>query len=826
MPYLLLFSLPTPVNVSAAVLEEVVVTAQLRSQSLADVPVSVSAVSGEKIFEAGIGKAEDLSAYVPNLTVQEVGLGTSIYIRGIGSGENQGFEQSVGTYIDGIYYGRAQLARAPFLDLAQVEVLRGPQNILYGKNSIGGAISIRTADPTQEYTGKAAITIEPRFDERSVDFMLSGPITDTWAMRFAVRARQTDGYMTNQIINQPEPQRDEYTIRLKSLWDVNDNSTLKLKLEHGSFDVVGRQTEVITDSPSVSSVPFFTGRTYGESMADTNFFVPGTLITPELGLFLNEHPSVLDSDGDYQSSRQKDTSQNNTYNITLEYDWFVGQQNFTAITGYLQYDYDEECDCDYSGVRLFQLDLQEEYSQFSQELRWISPLGETWEFIGGGYVQYSDLDFFDSIKVDSPVLPRLINAADLLEGGARGDIDPDITAGLGTTELFGIGDAGNALAGIRSPRYFDSESIVASAFLQGAWNISENLRLTLGGRFTYEHKTGARDLNFAFSDGSIQPISEVDSAAAISFAAERHDLDGERSETNFSPLVNLQWYATEQTMLYGNLSRGSKAGGYDARSNSSPDPTPTPANPIALNPNRVSLVGSFEYEPEKATSAELGAKMSLLEGAGELNLALFYTEFDDLQVSVFDGTLGFNVGNAASAVSKGIEIDGRLALSEHWLIGGGASIMSFKYEDHLAGTCVQGQTPNAPNGVNCDYTGKTGQYVADYSGNLLIGYERAFADALLLRGNLDILFTDDYNPSPNLDERVAQPAYEQFNARIALSDIYQRWEIAIAAKNLTDEQVYAYTQDLPSAYTIAETATHFGFQAPRRTVALQLSYTW
>lgn len=810
----------------SAVLEEVVVTAQLRSQSLADVPVSVSAVSGEKIFEAGIAKAEDLSAYVPNLTVQEVGLGTSIYIRGIGSGENQGFEQSVGTYIDGIYYGRAQLARAPFLDLAQVEVLRGPQNILYGKNSIGGAISIRTADPTQEFAGKTAFTYEPIYNEHSADLMLSGPVTDTWALRFAVRARQTDGYMTNQITDQPEPRRDEYTIRLKSLWDITDSGTLKLKLEHGSFDVVGRQSEVISDSPSVSTVPFFTGRTYGEIMADTNFFVPGTLLTPELGLFLNEHPSVLDSEGDYRSSRQKDTSKNNTYNLTLEYDWFVGQQNFTAITGYLQYDYDEECDCDYSGVRLFQLDLQEEYSQFSQELRWISPLGETWEFIGGAYVQYSDLDFFDSIKVDSPVLPRLINAADLLEGGARGDIDPDPTAGLGTAELFGIGDAGTALAGIRSPRYFDSESIVASVFLQGAWNISETLRLTLGGRFTYEHKTGARDLDFAFSDGSRQPISEVDSAAAISFAAERHDLKGERSENNFSPLINLQWYATDQVMLYTNLSRGSKAGGYDARSNSSPDPTPTPANPIALNPNRVSLVGSFEYEPETATSAEIGTKMSLLEGAGELNLALFYTKFDDLQVSVFDGTLGFNVGNAASAISKGIEIDGRLALSEHWLIGGGASIMSFEYEDHQAGTCVQGQAPNAPNGINCDYTGKTGQYVADYSGNILIGYERDFLDSLLLRANLDILFTDDYNPSPNLDERVAQPAYQQYNARIALADLYQSWEIALAAKNLTDEQIYAYTQDLPSAYTIAETATHFGFQAPRRTVALQFSYTW
>ncbi|HCS26984.1 MAG TPA: hypothetical protein DIW43_06000, partial [Spongiibacteraceae bacterium] len=119
---------------AAAVLEEVVVTAQLREQSLQDVPVSVSAISGDKLMEAGLARIEDLQAYVPNFTMSESGIGTDIYIRGIGSGENQGFEQSVGMYVDGISYGRAQLARAPFLDLSRVEVLRGPQNILLGKN--------------------------------------------------------------------------------------------------------------------------------------------------------------------------------------------------------------------------------------------------------------------------------------------------------------------------------------------------------------------------------------------------------------------------------------------------------------------------------------------------------------------------------------------------------------------------------------------------------------------------------------------------------------------------------------------------------------------
>ncbi len=124
---------PLSFSLHSATLEEVIVTAQLREQSLQDVPVSVNAVSGEKLLEAGLNKIQDLQAYVPNLTMSENGIGTAIYIRGIGSGINQGFEQSVGMYVDGVYYGRAQLARAPFLDLARVEVLRGPQNILYGK---------------------------------------------------------------------------------------------------------------------------------------------------------------------------------------------------------------------------------------------------------------------------------------------------------------------------------------------------------------------------------------------------------------------------------------------------------------------------------------------------------------------------------------------------------------------------------------------------------------------------------------------------------------------------------------------------------------------
>lgn len=828
---------------AAPMLEEVVVTAQLRAQSLQDVPVSVSAIGGEKMMEAGIAKIEDLQAYVPNFTMSESGIGTDIYIRGIGSGENQGFEQSVGMYVDGIAYGRAQLARAPFLDLSRVEVLRGPQNILLGKNSIAGAISIQTANPSEYAEGNVQVTYEPEQNERIIDMVVSGPINDRLGYRFAVRKRELDGFMENLVLDRDEAQRSEETFRIKLSWDVSDNVTAKFKIEAGSFDVVGRNSEIITNYASDSDVFLFQGRTYGEIMDRTVFpdtgdlaALTGLLPAPVLNfLQLQPNGSIIDIDSDEgvlnnTADRKRhsngDYSNNDTYNFTANVDWYRDDHQFTSITGIMGYEYDEDCDCDFTGAPLFQVEFQEEYQQFSQEFRWISPAGENFEYIAGAYFQYSELDFFDSLYLPSDIIPQLVNASDLLEGGARGDVDPGADGSSGF-ELLGFGDAGNALRGIRTPRYFNSESSIASTFMQATWNMADSFRLTLGGRLTWENKEGARKLEFGFDDGTIQPLGEVDTAAAVSFAAERHDLKGEREEVQFAPLVNLQWDATDDLMAYFSASRGYKSGGFDARSNASPSADPTPINPNApTGTNQQVLIGSFEFEEEEALSFELGMKTSLLEGAAELNAALFRTEFDNLQVSVFDGTLGFNVGNAASAVSQGIELDGRMALTENLILAGGLAFLDFEFQDHQFGTCIQDQVPDNANGINCDYSGKTNQYVADYSGNLMLAYERPLGDSLMLRANIDVIFTDDYHPSPNLDDRIKQDAYQTFNGRLALSSIDGEWEVALLGKNLSDELVILYGVDAPTAKTITGATTHHGLVNNPRTLALQASYRW
>jgi iron complex outermembrane receptor protein len=815
-------------TMAATVLEEVIVTATIRAESLQDVPVSVSAISGNKMMEAGISKVEDLQAYVPNLTMTETGIGTNIYIRGIGSGINPGFEQSVGMYFDGVSYGRAQLSRAPFLDLARVEVLRGPQNILFGKNSIAGALSLISARPGQELEGLVSATYEVETNEQVIDFVVSGPVTDTIGARLAIRKRQIDGHLENLTLNRDEPIRDEQTIRAMFEWDATANLTAALKLEIGQFDVNGRQIEIINDQPSTSDTESFNGRTYAQILDSTTIDVgPVNLVT------VDADSSVLNNFQDFKRSSNGDYSYNDTHNVTLNLDYAWGEHTFTFITGLLGYETAELCDCDFTGASVFSVAAEEEYSQFSQEIRWVSPLGETFDFIAGAFYQQSSLDFFDSIRVESDILPQLINAADLSEGGARGERPPfDVEGGPTINGVpvvaGGIGDAGDEIVNLGTPRNFTADTKLLSGFVQATWNVTDLTRATLGLRYSYEEKEGSRKLEFSdISTGQIRDVGEVDTVVAKNFSAERHDLKGERSGGNVAPSLNIQHDWSNDVMLYATASIGYKSGGYDARSNASPE-----ANVIRPLENSdtapIILVGSFEYEEEQATSFEAGAKTTLLDGSAELNVAAFYTKYDDLQVSIFDGTLGFNVGNAGAATTMGIELDGRLALTENLMMTGALAFLDFEFTDFANGQCYQGQTPDT--NVNgkpfCDYKGKTNQYVADYSGNLTFVYTSMVSKDIEFRGGADFVFTGAFNSSQNLDPSQEQDAYVKANLRFSLADVAMGWEAALLVKNATDETVVSYSNDTPLANSTFGSIGHYGFIDLPRTVALTATYRW
>lgn len=792
-------------------LEEVIVTAKIRAEGLQDVSVSVTALSGDVMNEQGMGKVEDFVAYIPNFSFSETAIGTTMYIRGIGSGINQGFEQSVGMYSDGIYYGRAQLTRAPIFDMERVEVLRGPQTTLFGNNSIGGALSFHTKKPGDEPEISGSILYEPNHGETETTLVFSGPLTDRLGARFSYRNYQMDGYLENKTLNRDEPQRDFETGRINLQFEATDNFSAGLKLEHSTFDTQGRQIRVFQSAPSVG---------YGASAQ--NYATPNNVSGQDLNEILSAFPSVggatsanpNDKDSRYSNG---DLSENTTNNATVTLNWALenGYQ-LTSILGYLDYQYDEVCDCDFTAAAIVPLESSEEFDQQSIEMRIVSPGGETFDFIGGIYLQQDNLRFEDALYA----LPEPSGFFDLLNG-------IPLTAG-----------GASVLVNKSVPRDFEQENQNQSVFGEVTWNLQDDLRLIVGARHTHTKKEASRSLTFSEFDGSAitdeTNQDALDIAYGILFKAFRHDLEGNREEQRTSYEITAEWDINDDTLFYSSYKNGFKPGGFDVRSNAPPNIEQVIGNPLAFSKG-----GSFEFDDEQIKAFEMGAKFSF-DRRVELNVAYYYTEISDLQVSLFDGALGFNVSNAAEAVSQGLEFDGRWSIDENWLLSGSIGFMDFEFKDYENGLCTGSEQLNAAQtgfgangkpvsqGTDCeaDFSGKTNQYVADFSGSISIAYEKDITDQLMFRSSLDMVFSDDYSPAQNLDAVIQQDAFQKFNMRLAIADIDGKWEIALLGRNITDEEIISYANDVPLSTSQFGSATYYGVYERPASWALQARYNF
>ncbi|MGI9271541.1 MAG: TonB-dependent receptor [Woeseiaceae bacterium] len=800
-------------------LEEIIVTAAYREQGLQDVPLSISAVTGATLTESALQKAEDIQFLVPNFTLTETGIGTNAFIRGIGSGINQAFEQSVGTYVDGVHYGRAQQWRSPFLDIERVEVLRGPQSILFGKNSVAGAVNITTAKPTDEFEGSVLLSNEFEYDEMIIEGMLSGAISDNVRGRLAVRSRDGDGHIKNATLNKDEPSREDWTVRGTLEFDVTDNLMATLKAEVGEFDVAGRHIEIINEQPATLGP--FAGLEYNQIL---QLFGGG----PSTGNV--EKDGIRSSNGDF--------SNNELNNFSLTLDWSVGDHDFKSITAHSNFEYDEFCDCDFTGTELFGAALQESYDQFSQEFRVSSPLGGSFDYIAGIYYQTSDHDFADQIIFNST--SAIVPIGNALSPGA-----------------------GTLVSDTQADRVATVDSDVLSAFAQFNFNVSDAFTIQVGGRITQDERDGYRTLAInevgggplpaaqitapfvwanllditstnlvAFSQSPVpqlsvpanaflfygfldpaktMPCTAATDPALCSVGLGALPVAGSRDKTKFSPEVKLVWDASDNTLVYLSWAEGFKSGSFDFRANN---------KGLASD-----MATSFEFDDEEASNIELGGKFVLADGRFELNTALFFTEFDDLQISIFDGGLGFNVGNATSAEVSGLEVDIRYAATDHLTITGGLALTDFEFTDFDNGQCYfpLNLTPDSlEQGVpRCDYTGNSGQMVSDTQGNLTFNYNRPVGDGLEFSGMFDIFFTSEYDASATYDPALVQKSYEMINLRLALGSETGKWQVAVLAKNMTDEKVLSFGGDAPLSGSSFLAKSNYAFYGVGRTLTAQ-----
>jgi iron complex outermembrane recepter protein len=807
-------------------LEEIIVTAQKRAQSLQDVPLSVNAVSGEMISDMNLTGLDDMASYVPNLTINQGTTSTNIYIRGFGSGANAGFEQSVGMYIDGVYGGRDRQFRSPFMDLERVEVLRGPQGILFGKNTIAGAINISTAKPTQEFEANVKAEFEPRYDQHKVSGVISGGLTESLSGRLAVSQSESGGYFDNTLTGDDGPENKEQVVRGTLVWDLNDDTQVSLKAEVGSFDVDGNQTRITQTQalPEVMVNP--------TALAALNGPLAGALLFPNnAGLAALRDAATANggflaptATGDYadlmalsdpaystdayKQSADQDRSKTDTENVvlTIEHDW--GEYTLTSITGYSAYDASDRQDVDYSPLDYLNRFAEQEFEQFSQEFRITSPIGETFEYIAGVYFQTNELETSDQ---------QDINVASI--AGYRQDLDIALSAALANEGLFAgvvnfppVVPTLHTLATlpeIGTTRSFDQESETYAVFGQLTWHVTDAVDATFGLRYSLEEKESEREVVIRDLDtGGALAVTDPDyilnaTMLALSTGADPHTIKDDLREEQWTPSVNVSWNLNEDVMLYTSATIGYKGGGFNESGMDDPN---NGGNP-------------YGFDQEKATSYEIGGKTTLLDGAARLNFSYFYTEFEDLQVSTFTQN-GFTVGNAGTATSQGLEVDGMWRLSESLTLSGSAAYLDATYDEFEGAPCTVAQN-SAVQSCSQDLGGKELIFSPEWSASLALDHVQPLGGELELRSRVDMNFTDNQYLTNDLDPNAEEPANTIYNMRLGLGPATGEWEVALVAKNLTDKEVRNFAADTPGM-----TGSYIGFFGAPRTISLtgQISF--
>ncbi|WP_336987095.1 TonB-dependent receptor [Altererythrobacter aquiaggeris] len=501
-------------------LVEIVVTAQKRAEGLSDVPISITAVSGETLESYGQTNLESVSSSIPNLKITQTAIANRIAIRGIASGDNKGFEQSVAMFVDGVYYGRDQLSRMPLVDIERIEVLRGPQPTLFGKNAIAGAVNVVSRRPTSDLEGSVSASYEFEHNEARVTGVLSGPVTDNIGARIVGYYRDMDGYFFNTRQNRNEPDLRETFVRGILEFEGESALSADLKIEYADFKTKGQPREAFGPVGSYSAV--FAG------------------------------PLFVETDEDYVRADGGYLSRNKIFNSVLNANLELGEHTLTSVTGYLDYSVDETIDVDFTNLPLLDGTTQsEDYRQFSQELRIASPGDQPFNYIAGVYYQNTKLAVTDHVQFNPFFFGSPFRALGDTANDRTYSQSSDLISVFAQGE-FSITDALRVTVGAR----LNHES------KQGSRALAVN----------------RGPLSLAAVPAILDPVV-IGTFRALNIEA--HSIADKLSEDSFNPMANIQYDITGDLMFYASFARGSKAGGFDIRGNSLPSST-TVATPGAF----------------------------------------------------------------------------------------------------------------------------------------------------------------------------------------------------------------------------------------------------
>lgn len=790
-------------------LDALVVTAQKREEALQDVPVAVTVLSQQTLQDTGVRDIKDLQLLVPGLTVtstQSESI-TTARIRGVGTvGDNVGLESSVGVVIDGVYRPRNSVGFGDLGELERIEVLKGPQGTLFGKNTSAGVINIVTKKPGFEFGGDGEVTFG-NYGALGLAGSLNVPLGDYAAFRVYAAHRDRDGWMKVVTGAGPRQEDRDYdqdfnTFRAKLLMAPTDNVEIVL-----SADLTRRDEHCCTAVQLVT----------GETGALINKLGGGNAIaTPA-----NPWARVAYSN---RSTAQKIADKGVQAEVSINLEAFGGA-TLKSITGARDWDAVNGRDFDFSTADLIYMEPREDesYSQFktfSQEFH-LSGANDRFDWLLGAFFSDETINRTESYRVGAAYEPYL-------SIGLLSMINPAL-ASLPNAATF-MADAtgkpyGTAFAGLGALDHYQQDAKSTALFTNNTWHATDALDLTLGLRYTRETKdlhsvysnpngsagcasyfgaTGispaaigriaaaltARGIPFASLPAANQQalISNIVGYSCLPWANVRHNgrvTDQSRSENEWSGTVKAAYRWNEHAMTYLSYARGYKAGGFNMDRVQS-------SNGLSSGGAGIVPVNDTSFPGEFVDSWELGVKSTWAEGNLLLNAALFHQTYSDFQLNSFLGT-SFVVRSIPEVVSKGVDAEllWQPKAAPGLLLQAGMMYADTKYGDNIPGCDFVGPgalTAQCPSiGALYKLPGARMSFAPRFSGSLSVTYEWDIGSKLEGRFNIGSKYMSSYNTGSDLDVEKNQKAYSLVNARLGIGSRDRKWQLELWGTNIFDQ---------------------------------------
>ena len=836
---------PTPATqqpaARASTIETVMVSARKTEERAIDTPVALSVLTEEQMQRYNTTDVTQLSSQLPGVEVNKAsggGAGGNFIIRGIGrQASDYGADQPVAFVLDGFSFTRGHMSSVGFFDVANVQVLKGPQTLFFGKNSPAGVIAVTSVTPGDTYEGFAKVSYEFRSEDPSVEFGVSIPVNDKLKIRVAGRGQWMQGgyykntssdlvglprnlspfettalYPTNPNQFTEAPKTKQYVGRITAVFTPTDNFDATLKVfAADQMDNDAGAAAVIACADGIGGSPYQNTGFFG-LVKDPTQVCDGKIrwrrhSTQPTEAWLASNPTLDDNDTHYFNHFRNFLS-------TLEMNWRITEDlTLTSVSGYWDYKQRELTQYDYAYGVVASKQGEGGHS-FTSELRLQSSFDGPVNFMIGGFYE----DMFRDLDAPVQIFP--------LGPAPDSALYPDFYNGSFLTYH----------------QHWDNNITSWSIFAEMRWDITDTLELSGGVRYTEDNRNAHGEQYFNRLDQFFGLLGLPETANPFAHSGTAYDL--ERSFHNTSPQATLSWKPVDDLMLYASYKTGYQAAGI-----SNPG---TIGNFYSKNAD-----GSIRYDgngnPIRATSAEVnpiltfdgstvkgfevGAKGSFFDGIMTADVALYTMKYNSLQVAVFNPvTTNFTVQNAAGARNTGIEGNMYLQATDELQLRVSAQYNRLKYTSFPAAQCYAGQrTPSASNYVPalaalCLPTG-TGGFAQDLSG------ERYGGGPFQIAGGFtyDVAVTDDWGLSLSADvnfrnkgtETIRQPgtavpARTLINASVRFYQSNGPWEFSLVCANCGNDHYVYSIQDKP----LGATGDLTGQLGMPRLITIQSTYRW